>query len=248
MMFIDHPRGIPYKLLLTFFVVLALNVSLWFTVKSLRTEWGNVPPTPGKVGALWTALGDEQFAYRLYGLFIQNMGDTGGRVVSLNEYNYEELSKWFVLQNELDPRSDFTPFLAGYFFGFIKDPEKLRPLVRYLELAAGNGEGEKWRFLAQAAFLARFKMQDQELALKLAYKLSQFDNPGMPPWAKQMPAFILSSEGEKEAAFALMVSLLETERENLHPNEVNAMLDFICTRTLDKDDARIEQICASHTE
>jgi hypothetical protein len=247
-MFIDHPRGIPHKLLMTFAFILALNVSLWLSVKSVRTEWGNVPPVPSKVGALWTALGDEQFAYRLYGLFIQNMGDTGGRVINLNEYNYEELAKWFNLQNELDQRSDFSPFLAGYFFGNVRDPEKLRPLVDYLEKASGNGEGQKWRFLAQAAFLARFKMKDQDRALELAYKLSSFENPKMAPWAKQMPAFILSSEGEKEAAFTLMVSLLETERENLHPNEVNAMLDFICTRTLDKDDARIQKICASHTE
>lgn len=247
-MFIDHPRGIPYKLLLTFTVVLALNVSIWISAKSLRTEWGNVPPAPGKIGALWTALGDEQFAYRLYGLFIQNMGDTGGRVTSLKDYDYEELAQWFELQNDLDQRSDFAPFLAGYFFGNVRDPEKLRPLVNYLETAAGDGQGQKWRFLGQAAFLARFKMKDQERALELARKLSSFDNPDMAPWAKQMPAFIMSSEGEEEAAFTFMVSLLETEGENLHPNEVNAMLEFICTRTLDKDDARIQKICVSGTE
>ncbi len=245
-MFYDHPRGIPYKLLSVFFVVLALNVGLWASVKSVRLQWNNVPPVPSKVSALWTGLGDEQFAYRLYGLFIQNMGDTGGRVVSLYQFNYEDLAKWFMLAHELDPRSDYAPFLAGYFFGNVRDPEKLRPIVEYLDVASGNGEGQKWRFLGQAAFLARFKMEDMELALRLANKLSNFDNPDLAPWAKQMPAFVLRAQGEKEAAFEMMVSLLQTERENLHPNEVNAMLDFICTRTLDEDDPRLVPLCKDH--
>lgn len=247
-MFYDHPRGIPYKLLLVFFAILALNVSLWMTVQSARIKWNNVPPVPDKVGALWTALGDEQFAYRLYGLFIQNMGDTGGRVVSLKDYDYETLSKWLMLENELDTRSDFAPFLAAYFFGFVRDPEKLRPIVDYLEIAAGDGQGEKWRFLSQAVFLARFKMNDLDRALELANKLSAIDNPDMAPWARQMSAFVLNAKGEKEAAFEMMVSLLQTDRENLHPNEVNAMLSFICTRTLDKDDPRLVPICKDHTE
>lgn len=247
-MFYDHPRGIPYKLLLVFFLILALNVSLWLGVKTVRVKWNNVPPVPDKTSALWTGLGDEQFAYRIYGLFIQNMGDTGGRVISLNDYNYEDLSGWFMLEHQLDPRSDFAPFLAGYFFGNIRDPEKLRHLVDYLEVAVGDGQGQKWRFLAQAVFLARFKMEDLDRALELANKLSEIDNPDMAPWARQMPAFVLNAQGEKEAAFELMVSMLQTERENLHPNEVNAMLDFICTRTLDKGDPRLEQICRDQTE
>ena len=91
-------------------------------------------------------------------------------------------------------------------------------------------------------------MEDLDRALDLANKLSAIENPDMAPWARQMPAFVLNAQGEKEAAFELMVSLLQTERENLHPNEVNAMLDFICTRTLDEGDPRLEQICQDYAE
>ena len=45
-----------------------------------------------------------------------------------------------MLENSLDPRSDFAPFLAAYFFGNVRDPEKLGYLVDYLEVAAGGGE------------------------------------------------------------------------------------------------------------
>jgi len=247
MKFFSHPRGIPTHLLLVFFLCLAMNTVFWGHARSIRLQWDNVPPVPSRTSALWAGLGDEQLAYRLYGLFIQNMGDTGGRATNIKEYDYNKLKEWFLLQYELDSRSNFTPFLAGYFFGNNTNPQQLAHLVDYLEVAAVDDKGEKWRFLAQAAFLARFKMQDLDRALQLSQKLANLNNPEMPGWARQMPARILTAKGENEAAFELMVSMLLTERENLHPNEVNAMLDFICTRTLPKDDPRIVDICKDYT-
>lgn len=246
MRFFSHPRGIPSKLLCVFFLFLTANILFWGHARPLRLEWNNVPPVPSRLSALWTGLGDQQLAYRLYGLFIQNMGDTGGRVINLRQYDYEELEKWFLLQHELDIRPNFTPFLAAYFFGFIDTPEKLSHVVDYLEVVAKDDNGEKWRFLVQAIHLTRFKIGDLDRALDLANTLANFDNPDMPSWAKQMPALVLSAKGEKEAAFELMVSILQTERENLHPNEVNAMVDFICTRTLDQADPRLQAVCKDY--
>ncbi len=227
-----------------FAISIALNVMIWFSVRSVQVEWKNVPPTPSVSGALWSALGDSQLAYRGYGVMIQNMGDTGGKIIGLKEYDYEALAKWFRLEHQLDPDASFMPMLAGYFFGAIKDhPEKLPPLVDYLELAAGDGEGKKWRFLGQAAFLARYKMNDPERALELAYKLAAFKNPDLPQWARQMPVSILKTQGEKEAAYEFMVNLLKTEADSLHPNEVNATLHYICTQILDENEAAIDPLC-----
>ena len=246
MRFFNHPRGIPSKLLCVFFLFLTANILFWGHARPLRLEWNNVPPVPNRLSALWTGLGDQQLAYRLYGLFMQNMGDTGGRSVSIKQFDYKELKKWFLLQYSLDTRSDFSPFLAGYFFGNNSNPEQLTHIVDYLEVAAGDEDGKQWRFLAQAAFLARFKMKDLDRALQIADKLVKMDNPEMPPWTRQMPAIVLSAKGEKEAAFEFMLSLLQTERENLHPNEVNAMVDFICTRTLDEADPRLQAVCKDY--
>jgi len=232
-----------FVLFALFALSLGLNAALWRSVRPVMIQWSNVPPVPTAAGALWSALGDKQLAFRGYGLMIQNMGDTGGLVTPLVDYDYERLGKWFRLVHEFDPNSDFLPFLAGYFFGGVKDPEKLAPIVDYLEIAAGNGEGQKWRFLGQAAFLARFKMKDLDRALELAHKLSSFENPDMATWARQMPVFIMTAQGEKKAAYALMVSILKTDAENLHPNEVNATLDYLCTRILDEQEASVDPLC-----
>jgi hypothetical protein len=228
-----------------FALSITLNVALWFSVRSVQVEWKSVPPTPGLSGALWTTLGDAQFAFRSYGIMIQNMGDTAGRTTSLRDYDYNALGKWFRLSHELDPESGFMPLLAGYVFGAVRErPEKLLPVIDYLELVAGNGEGEKWRFLAHASFLARYRMNNMNKALDLAYKLAAFENPDMPGWARQMPVFILTAQGEKQAAYEYMVNLLKSEADNLHPNEVNATLDYICTQILDKREAMADPLCS----
>ncbi|MCB9982091.1 MAG: hypothetical protein H6861_00225 [Rhodospirillales bacterium] len=231
-------------LLACFALTITLNVTLWSSVRNIKVEWSNVPPTPGLTGALWSSLGDPQLAYRVYGIMIQNMGDTGGRVINLRKYDYDALGRWFHLQHELDPRSDFTPYLAGYFFGGVREaPEKVKPVIDYLEQAAGTGQGEKWRFLVHAIFLARYRMNDMDKALELAQKLASFDNPDMPSWSRQMQFFIMNAKGEKQAAYEMMVNLLKTEGANLHPNEVNATLAYICEQILTPDQAALDPIC-----
>lgn len=241
-------KNAPLLLAFTCFAVfLIANIALWSSVRTEKVIWRNVPPTPSVQGALWSSLGDKQLAYRTYGITIQNMGDTGGKITNLADYDYEALGKWLRLGHVLDPQSNFLPFLAGYFFGAIREhPEKLPPIIDYLELAAGDGRGNKWRFLGHAAFLARFKMNDMDRALELANKLAAFDRPDMPLWARQMPAFILTARGEKEAAYELMVTMLKSEAGSLHPNEVNATLDYICTRILSAQEAAQDALCKNH--
>ena len=230
-----------------FAVFVVMNIALWTSVRSEKVLWRNVPPTPSIKSALWGALGDKQVAYRSYGITVQNMGDTGGKITNLAQYDYEALGRWFRLAHRLDPDSSFMPFLAGYFFGAIRGhPEKLPPIIDYLELASGDGAGQKWRFMGQAAFLARFKMNDLDRALELANKLASFDNPDMPLWAKQMPVFILTAKGEKQTAYELITTMLKTEGQNLHPNEVNATLDYICTQILNEQEAASDPLCEDH--
>lgn len=241
---IQEYRKIIAMLAALLILSIAANVVLWSSVRNVKIEWRNVPPTPGLSGALWSALGDPQLAYRSYGIMIQNMGDTGGRVTNLRKYDYDALGRWFQLEHRLDPLSDFMPYLAGYVFGGVRDaPEKVAPVVDYLEQAAGQGQGEKWRFLVHAIFLARYRMNDMPKALELAKKLDAYDNPDMPAWAHQMHIFILNAQGEKQAAYSLMLNLLKTEGETLNPYEVNATLSYICEQILNPDEAAIDPIC-----
>ncbi|PCK00327.1 MAG: hypothetical protein COA45_00660 [Zetaproteobacteria bacterium] len=224
-------------------LALLLNILFWFSGRDIQARWNNVPPAPSEKYAAAYGMGDAGFAYRLNGLMLQNLGDTGGRVTSLDDYHYDDLAKWFFLQDALDNKSDYTPYLAAYYFGSVQTPEKFRPVLDYLQKVGSQVEGEKWRWFAQGVFLARFKLNDLDKALEMANVLAKTEYEDAPAWVRQMPAFIMTQQGEKKAAYALLLEILKTSAADLHPNEVNAMKAYICSRTLSKEEAAQNPIC-----
>ncbi|GJL84519.1 MAG: hypothetical protein DHS20C02_02940 [Micavibrio sp.] len=224
-------------------IAVLANVLTWVYARDVQARWTNVPPVPNELGAAGFALGDKQFAYRALGLMLQNMGDTGGRSTALQDYNYEELTKWLFLMDQLDSESNYVPYLASYYFGSVQKPEMLRPMMDYFVAVGNTPYGEKWRWLAQGVYLARFRMNDLDKALEMAHVLAKIDNDQMPVWARQMPGFVLTAQGEKEAAYAIMVETLKSSADKLHPNEVNAMRAYICIRILDIEEARTHPLC-----
>ncbi|MCB1783003.1 MAG: hypothetical protein KDI13_03335 [Alphaproteobacteria bacterium] len=228
-----------------FFLSLALfcNIAFWFLVRGEQARWTNIPPAPDKHFAASYALGDAELSYRIIGLMIQNMGDYGGRTTSLADYDYHALAKWLFLEDFLDPHSDYVPYLAGYYFGSVQKPEEFRPVLGYLETIGRRPEGEKWRWLLQAIWITRFKLGDLDRAIELSYELARVNNPNLPEWAHQMPAFVMNAKGEKEAAYALMLQLLKTRGDRMDPTEVNAMRGYICEQILSKQEAELNPLC-----
>lgn len=233
------------------YVVLGLfllcQTMLWFQYRYVQTPWLNIPDPPSKNGALWSGLGDAQLAYRSHALSLQNAGDTGGRTGALKAYDYDTLADWFFLLHELDAKSDIIPFLAAYYYGAIQDEAayKLRPIVDYLAMAGHSSYREKWRWMAQAAFLARFRMGDLDMALEIANDMQAIKNVDLPLWARQMPTLIVEQRGEKDTALAMALETLRTRGESLHPNEVLYMVDYICVQLLEPHERAAYPICQS---
>ena len=222
---------------------LLLNIVFWYSVRDVKAKWENVPPPPSEKFAAGYALSDQSLAYRMNGLMIQNMGDTGGRLTSLVDYDYNRLTKWFFLQDHLDEKSNYTPYLAAFYFGAVQEPEKFRPVLSYLQEVGMRTYGEKWRWLVYAIQITKDNIQDRDKALELARLLTKSKHPDMPNWVQQMPAFVLTEKGDKEAAYALMVEILKTSARKLHPNEVRSMRIYICTKILEPDEAKKDPLC-----
>lgn len=230
-------------------VTLALNVALgacvllWFVTSDLTARWVGVPPVPSPKAASLMALGDQQLAYRSGAMTLQNLGDGGGRVTPLKEYNYERLGDWFSTLDALDPAADHVPMIAAYYFGATRVPGDIRYIVDYLEKAGNSPVGQKWRWLAHAAHLARHRMDDMPRALDLAYMLARItpaNGRPMPVWARQMPALLLGAQGEKEMARALIGQMLAGD-DDLHPNEMNFMRAYLIEQ-LDTPAAEVDKI------
>ncbi|MFP4312899.1 MAG: hypothetical protein ACLFR0_01120 [Alphaproteobacteria bacterium] len=236
-------KNIQIFVSITLFIFLGSNFLVWYSVRDVQARWLNVPPPPGGNSIAGAGLGDAQFAYRNIGLMLQNLGDTGGRATPLSDYNYEHLARWFFMADRLDARSDFAPFLAAYYFGAVEESSKIPPLVEYLAMVGQREEGEKWRWLAQAIHLARYRMQDLPLALDLAKKLASMNVPDLPVWAKTMDVMIMNVQGEKQAAYEILLQTLQTESDNLHPTETLFMIDAICSELLDDAQAKDHPLC-----
>ncbi len=224
-------------------ICLSFNILYWFSVRDVRAKWGNVPPAPDTkfIGAM--GLGDASLAYRLNAIMIQNFGDTGGRYTPLKDYDYDRLSKWFFLQNKLDPRSNFIPYLAAYYFSGVQEPDKFYPVLDYLEMVGVRSGGENWRWLAQAVYVSRFVMDDLDKALELAKKLADTAPDDAPAWVRQMPVFVMKASGDKEAAYALMLEILKSNVEKMHPSEVNAARAYICDQILTENQKAKDPLC-----
>jgi hypothetical protein len=234
-------------LYLLFALAMGLNFALWWITSTMQPKWPNVPPAPSQALAPLSGLGDKQFAYRLLAFPLQQWGNDGGLFTPLKDYRYDRLGHWFMALDAQDPVSNYVPYLASYYFGGTQDPEhQLRPVIDYLARAGSHSAGyKKWRWLAQAVYLAKFKYKDAPLSLDLAYKLAALPED-MPHWAHQMPAIISADMGDKETALRMMNSILSDmlkDKDKVEPQEINFVVDFICNRIYTPIEARQQKIC-----
>ncbi len=231
------------KISIALFFVLSVNFLFWFALRDVQTQWGNVPPAPKKCFASVYGLGDKEFAYRINSLMLQNLGDTGGRVTALKDYDYNKLTDWFFLQDKLDSVSDYIPFLASFYFSGSQDPEKFRPVLEYLKMVGTRPYGTKWKWLVQGIFFARHKLNDLDKALELANLLAKTKNTDVPAWVREMPAFVLNEKGNKREAYGLLVATLKANMDKMSKEEVNATRIFICRQVLDSSEAKGDPLC-----
>ena len=227
-----------------FCLILILNIGLWLYSRDLRSQWGNVPPVMSEASAAMATGGDRQFAYRVFAMMLQNLGMIGGKDHKFGEYDYNTLREWFFLESNLDPVSNFIPALAAFYYGSTKDAEDLTPVVDYLAVIGQRPEPHKWRWLAHAVYIARYQQGDMNRALELAHLLAGLDRDDMPPWARQMPVFVMNAKGDKQAAYAMMMGILASSADKMSPIEVRFIRDYVCGQILTPDEAAREPLCA----
>jgi hypothetical protein len=205
---------------------LLLHAALALHHRERRAEWAGVPPPPPLAIAPAMVLGDPQLFYRAAAFMLQNMGDEGGGVTPLAEYDYARLGSWLDLLDRLDPEARYAPTVAAYYFGQTPDPEGLRRIVAYLGRIGARDPARNWRWLTHAVYLARHRLHDLPLALTVARRLAGLPEGEVPRWVRQMPAFVLAEVGEHEAARDLMATILTTDA-NLSPDEAALIERFI---------------------
>jgi hypothetical protein len=192
-----------YKALL---VCALLQLGFWSQTKDIKPDLGVVPDVPGRAAVQALAFGDNQFYFRVLAFMLQNAGDTYGRFTALRYYDFNKLYHWFSLLDELDSRSNMIPSIASYYFAQTQNTADVRYIVDYLYAHSIRDIERKWWWLLQSIYLASHKLNDMDLALKVAKPMV---NPKVPLFAQEMAAVVHEKRGEMEDALAVMDTIVK---------------------------------------
>ena len=210
-----------------------MQLFFWTKTESIKPKLHIIPPLPNPHAIKALSLGDEEFYFRVLGLKIQNAGDSFGRFTALKLYDYDKLYKWFKILDGLNNKSKFIPSLAAYYYSQTQNDADNVHIVRYLDEYASPDIDENWWWMFQASYIAYKSLKDNDLALKLAYKLSENRAEESPLWTKQYPAFFHARFGEDCAAFKVIEQVLKENASGKIPlteKDLNFMRYFINDR------------------
>jgi hypothetical protein len=216
---------------------LFLQIGFWYQVKDIKPDLGIVPDVPGRETVRALAFGDNQFFFRVLAFQLQNAGDTYGRSTALRYYDFNKLYLWFTLLDDLDRRSNMIPSLATYYFAQTQNTEDVRYVVDYLYTHATRDVPKKWWWLLQSIYLASHKLNDMDLALKVATPMV---NPEVPAFAQQMAAVVHEKRGEMEDALHVM-ELIQQNAKEIKDADLKYMTYFIEERLKRLEDIQAKQ-------
>jgi hypothetical protein len=189
---------------IAFIALLLFQVIFWSQTRHIKPELEIVPAVPGKAALDAMSFGDNAFYFRVLALKLQNAGDSYGRFTPLKDYDYHKLALWFGLLDGLDNRSNMVPFMASYYFSQTQNVQDVRYIVDYLYAHATRDIEHKWWWLLQAIYLSIHRLNDMDLALKVATPLV---NDKVPAWAQQMAAVVHEKRGEMDDALRIMETI-----------------------------------------
>ena len=204
---------IPWPVLLGFVIVLSSQIALKI-IKSENAEFAFKPMSLPYSEAFYRAafLGSFHLASDLILINLQLHDSQAGRFHDYEKLDYSVLIDWIKLSNDLNPQSHYPGFLLSRVYGSVNDEQKLRQVVEVIEELFDQNPAVNWRRMTEAILIAKHRIGDLQLALKLAQKISDLDSSyDLPRWARDMHLVVLDQMGEKEAAMTLIASILQTD-------------------------------------
>ncbi len=191
-------------------LLLFVAAQTWFTfgARNLREGIVAMPPAPTMWSLKAISLGDDEFIFRYLARWLQYVGDGGGRIRPLRDYDYDRIVDWMETLDQLDDlHSDYVHELAARYFGQITptaDPggERLRKIVRYLRASSLRDPARFWKWLVWCADKARKPLHDAELTKTLARDLQspEMRAPSVPAWVRLLPVQLYQAVGDPAAA------------------------------------------------
>ena len=168
-------------------------------------------PPPTVVAITMMGLGDSLAVAKLLNLVLQAHDNQPGTSIPLAELDYAMVVRWLERILELDPRGVYPLLAASRLYGEIPDPARQRLMLEFVHRQFHRDPDRRWPALAHAAYVARHRLGDRQLALAFARSLRLETSAALvPPWARQMEILLLADMNERDQARALLGGLLES--------------------------------------
>jgi len=171
----------------------------------------DLPPPPALATLQLASLGEPLALSRLTMLYLQGFDEQAGLSIAWRQMDYGRLRAWLARALELDPRSQYPLLAASEVYGAVNDPARVRLMLDFVYARFADDPNRRWPWLAHAALVAKHRLHDLPLARQYARALRlQATAPDVPPWARELEAFILEDMNETEAARLLIGGLINS--------------------------------------
>jgi len=203
-------KVVPVPVLVIAAAGLALQIA-WSALQPRALAAADELPAPMNV-ELWrvASLGDPIPLSKALMLWLQCF-DNGSVTIPFRSLDYARVTGWLDAALVLDAKSQYPLLAATRLYAEVSDQPRQRLMLDFVYQKFLEDPERRWRWLAQAAVIAKHSLNDLPLALKFAQALADnTNNNTVPSWARQMHIFIREDLGEVESARILLGGLLES--------------------------------------
>ncbi len=171
-----------------------------------------LPPPPASLLRL-ASLGEPITLAKILMLQLQAFDYQSGTRIPYKDLNYSRVEAWLARILELDPKGQYPLLAASRLYAEVPDEARQRSMLNFIYRQYLLDPNRRWPWLAHAAFIAKHRLKDMDLALKYAAALQKYTTAkNVPPWVTTMEIFIREDLNELETARLMIGGLLASGR------------------------------------
>jgi hypothetical protein len=205
--------AVPRAVLATLMVALAAQVAVRSGAPAPALHAEDLASPPGAAVLRLASLGEPIALAKIMMLYLQSADYRAGDPMPYRDLDYGHVEAWLDRILTLDPAGQYPLLAASRIYAEVPDSAKQRQMLEFVRRSFLADPERRWPWLAHATILAKHRLHDLPLALRYADTLERnVSGNAVPPWARQMRAFILEDMDELEAARAVIGGYIDSGR------------------------------------
>lgn len=191
----------------------ALQVGLHAALARPQAKAPDLLPPPAGSMLRLASMGEPIALAKILMLQLQAFDYQSGSKVPYKDLDYARVEDWLARILELDPAGQYPLLAASRLYAEVPDEARQRSMLDFVYRQYLLDPNRRWPWLAHAAFLAKHRLKDMNLALKYAAALREYTTArDVPAWATTMEIFIREDLNELETARVMIGGMLASGR------------------------------------